>query len=111
MSVQLEVCYPKNAPIDAIRYIVGAVATGTLASDRKAVLEAAWNVQGYAQAQLVGESHLIGASNGVQMTQNEFIAACESIIQNNSGVVGATAVDWKKLLQFLLLKVLPLVLA
>lgn len=59
----MAVHYPVEFPFDSAREIVRIFNAGTVTTDRASLAESLWNLQGYAQRTLIGESHNI--ENGV----------------------------------------------
>lgn len=111
MSVNLEVHYPQRLPYDAAQYVITSLTSGAIVENRKLLAEAVWNIQGYAQLQLIGEEqHLIGDTP--DFTTDDFVAALRAIPPTEAtfdGLVGAPKIDWRKVLDFIK-NVLPLVL-
>jgi len=59
----MAVHYPVEFPFDSAREVVRIFKAGTVATDRQSLAESVWNLQGYAQYMLLGDSHK--DSNGV----------------------------------------------
>lgn len=53
----MAVHYPVEFPFDSAREVVRIFKAGTVATDRQSLAESVWNLQGYAQYMLLGESH------------------------------------------------------
>ena len=109
-----EIGYPQSLPVDAFRYLVTQITTGTIGSNREMAAKAAFNIQGYAMKELIGDKQLMGES-AVQMSQNEFIECCKVASGDYEHVKGqplmtAEKIDWRALIRYLVLNVLPLVL-
>lgn len=54
---KVAVHYPVEFPFDSAREAVRIFKAGTIAADKARLAEAVWNLQGYAQFCLLGESH------------------------------------------------------
>lgn len=109
--------YPTVFPLDSVRLLLGRL-TGTNTAALKELVNAAYEVAGYALGQIFGGPLVVGASSlpdlptaddaVKSLCTAEFTAAVA--VYSDPAVVTSLNIDWKKWLG-LVLKLLPLLLA
>lgn len=110
--------YPKSFPFDAVSMMTAAFKAGDF-SDVEGLAKAAWVVQGFAMANLIGQGAppvVVGAAPISRMPRRKAIDALETFVRQNEGArprraaAIALPIPWTTLLQLALELVRKLVL-
>lgn len=100
------VSFPKEVPTDCVIAIYNAWKAGSLFTQRRENAEHLWVVVGFALGAILTDDNPLIGDDG-QTPEQEF-EAFHASCKDPSVVHGK--IDWKKVLQFLLTVILPLVL-